>query len=192
MNNYRFDTIEIRFILLFLCIKVLSSNRCISNLSSKIPIKKIHIIVFCRSFFFICLARFSRVLNAAGKLCSVQQQSSAHTSSRRSGELRINPIALSYFRPLRNGDGYNAVRWRDTDKRLARSRRHYPPVAFTLRAIPRRFARLIGTAEPTCLSLAIPSAAVSCKEENAGNQALQFKRGGSIQQWVERYCQTIQ
>lgn len=98
-----------------------------------------------------------------------------HTSSWWSGELRINPIALSYFRSLRNRDGYNAVRWRDTDKRLARSRRHHPSVAFTPRAIPRRFTRLIGTAEPARFYLAILSAVVSCKKENEGNQALQFR-----------------
>ncbi|KYN08167.1 hypothetical protein ALC62_00852, partial [Cyphomyrmex costatus] len=93
----------------------------------------------------------------------------------RSSELRINLIALSYFRLLRNRDGYNAVRWQDTDKRLARSRRHHPSVAFTPRAIPRRFTRLIGTAEPAgSASPFYPrhSTLLSCKEENVRNRAL--------------------
>lgn len=69
-----------------------------------------------------------------------------HTSCWRFGELRINPIALSCFRLLRNGDGYNAVRWRDTDKRLARSRRHHPSVVFT----PRRNTQAIRTVNRHC------------------------------------------
>ncbi|EGI65479.1 hypothetical protein G5I_06029 [Acromyrmex echinatior] len=104
------------------------------------------------------------------------QRSSAHTSSWRSGKLRINnPIALSYSRLLRNRDDYNMVKWRDTDKRLARSRRHHPSIAFTLKAIPRRFARLIGIAESAGFCLAILSAAVSCKKKNIRNRALQFR-----------------
>lgn len=98
-------------------------------------------ITFRRAFYLPPRERFGRILNAAGKLCSMQQSSAhiIHTSSWQYGELCINPIALSYFRPLRNRDGYNAARWRDTDKRLARSRRYHPFVAFTPRAIPRRF-----------------------------------------------------
>jgi len=103
---------------------------------------------------FICLP--ASVLHAfwAQNYAACNDPVHIHTSSWRSGELRINPIALSYFQPLRNRDGYNAVR-RDTDKRLARSRRHHPSVAFTPTAILRRFARLIGTAEPTQVSASL-------------------------------------
>ncbi|CAL1681759.1 unnamed protein product [Lasius platythorax] len=45
-------------------------------------------------------------------------------------EGRINPIALSYFRPLRNRGG-KVAGCAPSDKRLARSRRHHPSVAFT-------------------------------------------------------------
>lgn len=108
----------------------------------------------------------------------MQQRSSAHNILRPwSGELRINPIALSYFRPLRNGDGYNAVRWRDTDKRLARSRRHHPSVAFT----PKRNTQAIRTVNRHCETgmflSCILSAAVSCKEENAGSQRCDLNAG---------------
>lgn len=96
-----------------------------------------------------------------------------HTSSQRSAH---KSDCLIVFSAAKKQGGYNAVRWRDTDKRLARSRRHHPSVAFTLRAIPTRFARLIGIAEPAGFCLAILSVAVSCKKENIRNRVLQFRR----------------
>ncbi|KYM80421.1 hypothetical protein ALC53_09160 [Atta colombica] len=114
-------------------------------------------------------------LNAAGKLCSMQR-SSAHTyfvlavwqAAHKSDCLIVFSAAKKQGR-LQHG------KVAGTDKRLVRSRRHHPSIAFTLRAIPRRFAQLIGIAKSAGFCLAILSAVVSCKKENIRNRALQFR-----------------
>lgn len=123
---------------------ITSLNWFIFDLSSKIRRTKEN-----SAAFFICLpASVFHALWTQPENYATCNNDPVHirTSSWRSGELRINPIALSCFRPLRNGDGYNAVRWPDTDKRLARSRRHHPSVAFT----PRHNTQAIRTVNRHC------------------------------------------